>query len=431
MAFILFLLWTFVLFARPQDFFSFLNPLRPALLLTGGMLFTSFINGDIRFTEIFREHAQVKRYYLLYLLMILGVPFSAHAGNSFDFVLFIYLPNILYFSFFIIYIDTLEKLKKVLYIICLSALFYAGLSLVSTGFTAGRFGFGTMYDPNDLAYFLISVFPLSFYFLGKEQAKVKRLIAALTIMVCLIVSLLTGSRGGLLGLVIVGFFLFFSRFSPFKLMQKLILLALLTSVLAMNMDKIDTERFSTILNPEQDYNVQSEEGRLAVWQRGWQLSLRHPFTGVGVNAFHVAIGRYRVEIGEVPRWQAPHNPFVQILTELGFPGLLIYLVMTVGAVKTFMTTARDTIPATDTHTELAIISRAMLIGFMGNLAAAFFLSMAYSALFALFIALSAVVLHLRHAENYNQIEIDPEREQDPSPKEGFSTKKRRRYSEER
>ncbi len=398
MAFSLFLLWTFVLFGRPQDFFMFLSPLRPALIMAVVVLLFSFFNNNIKFAKIYVKHAQVKRYYLLYLFMMLGVPFAIYLRNSFEFVLSSYLTNILYFSFFIIYIDSSERLRKALFVICISAFFYAGFGMLNSDQMDGRFSFGSMYDPNDLAYFLISIFPISLYFLFVKESLFKRVTAALTIAVSLMVVFMTGSRGGLVGLVLICFFLFFTRLSPLKLFHKFILLVVLIVALSMNIDKIDTERFATLVSPEDDYNVTSEEGRLAVWKRGWQITLSHPLTGVGADNFAEAIGRYRSEIGQKPRWQAPHNAFVQILTELGFPGLLIFLFLVVSAGKTFLRISRSTESDSVSHSQLIFLNKFILLAFIGNIVTSFFLSMAYSMLLTLFLALSVVLQQLYETE---------------------------------
>jgi O-antigen ligase len=328
--------------------------------------------------------------------MILGVLFSVHRRNSFEFVFFNYLTNILYFSFFIIFIDSVEKLRKVLYVICLSALFYAGLSILSSGQTDGRFSFGSMYDPNDLAFFLLSIFPMGFYFLSKRESALRRITAALTIAVSLTVILMTGSRGGLVGLLLVCFFLFFTRLSPLQLFHKFILLIIFVVALSMNIEKINTERFASILSPEDDYNVTNEQGRLAVWKRGWQVTLSHPLTGVGAKNFSLAIGTYRKEIGEIPRWQAPHNSFIQILTEIGFPGLIVFLFLVAGTAKTFSRISSNT--SSVSCRDLIFLDRAIFLGFIGNLGTSFFLSMAYSILLTLFLALSVVLPQLYKME---------------------------------
>lgn len=398
MVFLLFLTWTFVIFARPQDFFPFIGVFRPALLLTASILALTIASGNFKFAEIFSKYKQVKRYYLLYLLMIIGLPFAMHLGNSLSFIIFNYLINILYFTFFIIYVDSVEKLKKVLFIVILAALFYASMSLLSSGTLVGRFRFGNMYDPNDLACFLISLFPLSFYFLSRHETGIKKLVAMMTVVIALGVAFLTGSRGGVVGLGAVGFVLFVSSVSPLKMGQRFLLLIAFIIALIANLDNIDTERFSSLLNPEEDYNVKNEQGRISVWKKGWQISLRHPFTGVGVNNFPIAIGTYRDQIGEIPRWQAAHNPYIQIVTELGFPGIILFLALIGSSLLTFYRSSKSDEEASEEELQQMDMNRAILVAFVGNLVTSFFLSMAYSMLLTLFLSLSVAVKQIQEPE---------------------------------
>lgn len=394
----LLLLLTFILIARPQDFFSFLIPARPALVLTFIVLIGVIFSGKISDIQNIKKNSQLKKYILFYAIMIISVPFSVHRGQSFDFIIFQFLSKVLYFYLFVLIISSMEELEKVLFTVCFANLFYVGFSLLSTGSFAGRFRFGTMYDPNDLAYFLISLFPLSFYFLNSKGAGFKRIIAALTIMLSILVSIMTGSRGGFLGLLTVAFFLFFTKLSPLKRFYKIVLFAILVAAVSLNIEKIDTDRFSSLLDTENDYNVTSEEGRMAVWRRGLQLTLLHPITGVGVNCFSNAIGYYRQEIGVLPKWQAPHNSFIQVLTELGIPGFFVFLSLIASTIKILYSCGRKNLLASTPTQEFVLMSRLILLAFIGNLVTTFFLSMAYSILFTLFFAFSAVLKNLREGD---------------------------------
>ena len=219
------------------------------------------------------------------------------------------------------------------------------------------------------------------------------MIAGITIALSLILILMTGSRGGLIGLLTVSLLIFFTKFSLLKSFQKIILMIVIAIALVINMDKIDMDRYTTIVEIEDDYNVTSEEGRLKVWQRGFELTLQNPLTGVGVNCFPDALGFYRQKIGVLPKWQTAHNSFVLILTELGFPGFLVFILLTLKAVTIFYNCAKRDPPLPNLE-QTTMMSRVMLIAFVGHLACAFFLSMSYSILFTLFFAMSVTIANL-------------------------------------
>ncbi|RWX49804.1 O-Antigen ligase [Candidatus Electrothrix marina] len=208
-------------------------------------------------------------------------------------------------------------------------------------------------------------------------------------------SIKTGSRGGLIGLFIVAFILFFTHWSPLKITQRLVVLVILIVAVITNLDKIDTDRFSSLLNPEDDYNLTSEEGRIAIWTRGVRMTLSHPLTGVGVECFPRAVGLQRKEEGgdQTMKWQAPHNAYVQVAAEMGVPGFLVLLVMIVNALLIFIRYARKKRTSPGSHS-LVFMSQVMLLGFSGHIVTSFFLSMGYSFLFTMFFAFSLVLQNL-------------------------------------
>ncbi|WP_028585957.1 O-antigen ligase family protein [Desulfogranum mediterraneum] len=393
----LFFLWTFVLIARPQDFFYFIAPFRPALVLTLIVFFAAALSVGLKDASSFKNSAQLKRYLFLYAVMALGVPFSIHRGVSFDFILFQVFPNLLFFYVSVLLISSRRDLENFIFCVCCANFFYVGLGLLTSSGAQGRFQFGSMYDANDLAYFLISTFPLSFYYLSKNEALFKRAVAFVSVVFSIAVSVMTGSRGGLLGLGTVLLLVLFSRWSPLKLIHRILFVIILIVGVTVNLDKIDVDRFGTLLNAETDYNITSESGRLSIWKTALKLTMTHPFTGVGVGCFANAIGSYRQEIGEIPRWQAPHNSFVQLLTEVGLVGFCIFLSMVSSAMMVFLRCARGDSPILNVSC-LAPVGRVIFIAFLGNLVTSFFLSMAYSILLTLFFAFSFILQNLMERE---------------------------------
>ena len=98
-----------------------------------------------------------------------------------------------------------------------------GLSSLHGGISRGdRFTFGSMYDPNDLAYLLVSLVCFTGLFISGNERIVFKLLALLTSIISLILIVITGSRGGLIGLVILLFLFLFTNISPVKKSIKII-----------------------------------------------------------------------------------------------------------------------------------------------------------------------------------------------------------------
>ncbi len=138
----------------------------------------------------------------------------------------------------------------------------------------------------------------------------------------------------------------------------------------------------TIVN-HQDYNVQSDRGRLKVWERGFGYMADRPVLGVGISNFPVAEGTIsllakQAERGLAVYWTAPHNIFVQVGAELGIPGLLLFIglfVTMLVSLRRLARYARSTGPPTG---DLPRLTQTLIASLIGFIVGACFLSLAYS-----------------------------------------------------
>ncbi len=395
MSFYIFLAWVFVLFARPQDFFPSLAAVRPALVFTGLTLMPVLVNKNSQIKKIFTKK-EARKYTLFFLVMIIGIPFAYHKGMAFEFIFMSYIVNIIFFYIFIIQTDSVKKLKAIIFVLCISILFYSCLSMLKGEMLSGRFLSGTMYDPNDLAYFLVSLFPLSLLFVLEREGPVKKIIAIAAIAASVITILLTGSRGGFVGFVavVVMIILPFSKIENLKGLYKAAIIAGVLCIAFIYSEKINSERYLSLTNLGNDYNVTDDFGRMKIWKTGLDLVLAHPVTGVGVNCFAKAIGETRAARGEIPKWQVAHNSYLQIAAETGFIGFAIFMSLIIYSRKKFSQYKKNNITLPSERNGLRTIAGLLQIGFTGNLLAAFFLTQGYSILFTLYFALSAAMTKL-------------------------------------
>jgi O-antigen ligase len=73
----------------------------------------------------------------------------------------------------------------------------------------------------------------------------------------------------------------------------------------------------------------SARGRIDAWRTGLNIAKERPLTGVGAGAFMIAWPEFAPgDAGEV---RTQHNTFVQLLSELGIPALLIFVAALAGA----------------------------------------------------------------------------------------------------
>jgi O-antigen ligase len=68
--------------------------------------------------------------------------------------------------------------------------------------------------------------------------------------------------------------------------------------------------------------------RLKIWKITSQMAMNQPMTGVGTGNWQIVIPEYYHTIGlkgKEVNWITPHNDFLWIFSEKGFPGLILYL----------------------------------------------------------------------------------------------------------
>jgi putative inorganic carbon (HCO3(-)) transporter len=70
---------------------------------------------------------------------------------------------------------------------------------------------------------------------------------------------------------------------------------------------------------------ESTFGRLYTWSAATEMALRRPLTGVGLNNFVEVYNEYRA--GFDNRNHAVHSMWFAVLAEIGFPGLIIFILM--------------------------------------------------------------------------------------------------------
>jgi O-antigen ligase len=194
----------------------------------------------------------------------------------------------------------------------------------------------------------------------------------------------------MIGLVTLVFLFLFTNLSPVKRSIKIVLFIGIIIFTGIYADKIFTERNSTILNPGEDYNVTDEQGRIALWKKGVEFTLKRPLMGVGVTCFSEALGIDRKRRGVQQRWQAVHNSYLQISSELGLIAFIVFILMLKESFQVFKNLRRIGYDQTGL-TSINRFAGVLQIAFISHLVGAFFLSQGYSIVFTMFFAFTAVI----------------------------------------
>lgn len=200
--------------------------------------------------------------------------------------------------------------------------FFAGANLVE-GYRARWVG--VYADPNHMAMGVALVVPLAIAFVARKGTPwLFRLacIAAAALAVTAII--FSYSRGGFLGLLTATALWLFREKRRFQAV-------VLGAVLALGMVVFAPERFwnrtETVTTFHQDASAM---GRVYAWQVASRISLDKPLLGVGAGAFRFAWFEYAPV--EATRAYVAHNIFLDVVGELGWTGLLLFLVFVGGTV---------------------------------------------------------------------------------------------------
>jgi O-antigen ligase len=359
---------------------------------------------------------------------IIGIPFSLYRGRSLDFITDAYGRTLLLAIMAWAVARTTAGSRFIAQTLVLSGLAATGLAvLVGRVDSSGRLTGGYTYDANDLALIANVTLPLSIWWVLDRRLPGRGLIAAgIPLLFYTVVK--SDSRGGFLGMaaVMVGFGVLAWLKVPRRL-RRWSLAAVVCAVASFPLLPADyRERVWTMLD-EEDYNMYSPRGRMAVWKRGIGYAMEHPLVGVGISNFQIAEGH----ISEMARnrapgtglkWSAAHNSFLQVTAELGFIAGAIFLIMILRTIYTLVVKASRAARATATGPP-DLLPPLLGLSMIAFAVSGFFLSFAYYDLTYLLLALSAAVLmryqvdpprHRRHASR----RVTPGPRQPPIPQGG-------------
>ncbi len=248
----------------------------------------------------------------------------------------------------------------------------------------GRLGSLVFYDGNDIGMLLVCTLPLCIYFARHARNSVYRVLSLGIALLFMLTIAKTGSRGAFLGLLAVGTYVLFN----FRTIQPSIRFGVVGVCATLLIGVASTTYWShmeTILNPTTDYNWvgNDDQGRMSIWKRGLDYAEERPLTGVGIASFNIAEGTIsplarRQEYAKGLKWSSPHNSFVQVLAEMGLPGIVLFIAMLIAGFRSASRLARSSIHRSAEGRRYGELARAHVAALAGYAVAGFFLSQAYA-----------------------------------------------------
>ena len=239
-----------------------------------------------------------------------------------------------------------DKILNLIILTYMGGAAYVGLLVNQVGRNSGHRveGIGTVDAPtsNGIAAAIVPAVIFGVYWFWVDTRLKSRIPVTILSALTLNALVLINSRGSFLGLIAGAFYLvfclFFSKVQRKRQRLNLVLLSLLGLIcLASVIDQSAIERFNSISKDAETTEEDSESGgtRMFFWVAAFELSKDYPF-GNGFLAFRHFSDEYLpagLDTG-ASRSRSVHSTWFQCLSEFGYPGLVVFIMMLFFCFKT-------------------------------------------------------------------------------------------------
>lgn len=322
------MLFTFVLFMAPQNFLPILEPLRPAQVSAGLAAVAYVLSRLVYRRPLTVATPEIRLISSLTLVAVVSIPFSLSPGGALEYFLSTFIKSVVAFFLIANLLETVGRLKVVIAFITLVGVVYSvtGLYNFVTGHMLphdpGRiYGYPSLFahNPDDLGLLLNVILWLTFglCLLARRPFVKALLVLGMIVMVGGIIATL--SRGAFLALVAT-LALFVAKLVRTRGPLVLVPIAAVVVLGVVLAPPRYADRLYSLVDPSLD--------RVGSISQRWDqigvvvpFILENPLVGAGVGMETLVY----TEQGWKP--SATHNIFLQVGTDLGFPGLLIYVLL--------------------------------------------------------------------------------------------------------
>ena len=269
---------------------------------------------------------------VLFLYMLLTVPFVQWPGSVIRFGLEGFVKAAVFFYFTVYLVTTHKRLIQFIATIvtCQVIRVLEPLYLhITTGYWGGaaHMGGGEFMDrlsgapsdiinPNGLAFVVLTTIPFLHYLLGGSPKAILKTVYVLLLPALLYALVLTGSRSGMIGLVVVfGFICYRSRHRTILIALGGIAVVGMLAVMTPDM----RDRYLSIVDRTSTRHAATSEGRVEGVMQDFAVIKQRPLFGYGVGTSREALANVS------GRDQISHNLYTEVLIELGVLGFLLYI----------------------------------------------------------------------------------------------------------
>jgi O-antigen ligase len=391
-AFFFLLLFTAVLFGRPSDILQMAIPFAEAVAIAAVLAYAlARVSGRLPLLWT----TELKLIAGLTIWFAIGVPFSFWRSNSLQILTNTWLKSILIFFLLTQTVFTLERLRKLLWVIIGCEFVISAYSLAHGGAAGARNmgAIGGFLSGNYLGIAAAMTLPYIFAFLIRSRAAIRILVLVATFAMLSWMVVLTASRGGFMSvaasLVLSWWFLLGGSFK-LRVVGIFGLLVVLLVALAFAPTTF-WERMGTMWGAEYAQTstsasaVESRWHREFLFRRSVNFTYQNPMFGVGLGNFPAVLA---AEIGP-QGWYGSHNSFTQVSSEAGVPALVMFVALIGVTVRRLWRLSSAKLRGSDS--ELNLLARATVISILSVVFGGFFAHLAYDYYFYYFVGISVAL----------------------------------------
>jgi O-antigen ligase len=329
---------------------------------------------------------------LLFVDLMLCVPFAYWRGGSFDIVFDTFSKVVAISVAAGLVINSLGRLKLLLAMQALQAPIFAMVAIHL--YHGGRLeGVTTLFDnPNDFALLMAMSAPLCVGVIVGARNWPLRVSALGALCLDAYTIQLTSSRGGYVAFL-AAMTICVWKFGIRQKRKFIIAIALSIMLLPLIMGpSAYMTRMFTIFSPDSDESG-SAQARRELLIRSIEITAQHPVFGVGPGNFEELSGA----------WHVAHNTYTQVSAEAGLPGFFIFIMVLVSAVRGLVKLEKK-------GDDYVVLAPALLASVVALLVGCFFASLSYFLLTYMVLSNAAALTQIAAMERLvTSDKIDAER----------------------
>lgn len=187
---------------------------------------------------------------------------------------------------------------------------------------------GLFSNPNYAAFWLVTIWPFSLYFLSKSKIKFFKIINSILVSTIFYLTIFSGSRNAFIGIIISTFFLF--KLKLFLILISIVFLIIIVDVFITSinpgslsiLEKLVPRQLLLKINLNLSLDLIQYQ-RLEIWNRAINFILQKPLFGWGASTFPIIYNFYQGESNA----QHTHNIFLQLAFDYGLLVALLFAIM--------------------------------------------------------------------------------------------------------